>query len=202
MLTENGRKRIVENAYRTAEITRKKHRDKYFANPKLCVVCGKIILYEKRCNKFCDRFCYYKCIPENNRKRRINKSTIKKCINCGAEAYNKFCSQKCCIAYKNNNTFYFLESLDDFSGVGIEKIRKYFKKKSNYTCSICGLAVWNGKNIPLVLDHIDGNSDNWLRTNLRVACPNCDALLPTYKSKNFGRGRAYRRKRYAEGKSY
>jgi len=58
------------------------------------------------------------------------------------------------------------------------------------------------KPIPLVLDHIDGNSENWAIENLRLVCGNCDMLLPTYKSKNRGRGRAYRRDRYASGKSF
>lgn len=36
----------------------------------------------------------------------------------------------------------------------------------------------------LILDHINGiNNDNRLE-NLRIVCPNCDATLDTYKSKN------------------
>ena len=49
---------------------------------------------------------------------------------------------------------------------------------------ICGQTEWMGKPIPLVLDHIDGNSDNFKLTNLRLVCGNCDMQLPTYKSKN------------------
>lgn len=56
--------------------------------------------------------------------------------------------------------------------------------------------------MPLVLDHVDGDSTNGKLDNLRVICNNCDALTPTYKSKNIGKGRAFRRKRYEEGKSY
>jgi hypothetical protein len=52
------------------------------------------------------------------------------------------------------------------------------------------------------MDHIDGNSENNHLSNLRLVCGNCDMLLPTYKSKNKGNGRAYRRERYANGKSY
>jgi hypothetical protein len=54
----------------------------------------------------------------------------------------------------------------------------------------------------LVLDHIDGNPDNNRRDNLRLACPNCDSQLPTYKSRNRGSGRAFRRQRYADGRSF
>ena len=52
------------------------------------------------------------------------------------------------------------------------------------------------------MDHIDGNSDNWMDNNLRLVCGNCDMQLPTYKSKNLGNGRYKRRQRYLEGKSY
>lgn len=56
--------------------------------------------------------------------------------------------------------------------------------------------------MPLVLDHIDGHSENGQLTNLRIICNNCDALTDTYKGKNRGNGRAKRRERYKEGKSY
>jgi len=86
-----------------------------------------------------------------------------------------------------------LDKLDDFSEVTIRPLRKYFIYCSNNTCSICGNKIWDNQEIPLILDHIDGNSSNWTRTNLRVVCPNCDALLPTWKGRNRGNGRLCRR---------
>jgi hypothetical protein len=50
-----------------------------------------------------------------------------------------------------------------------------------------------GQPIPLVVDHIDGNPTNHAITNFRLVCGNCDMQLPTYKAKNKGNGRKYRR---------
>lgn len=54
-----------------------------------------------------------------------------------------------------------------------------------YQCSICDLAPeWQGKEMSLVIDHINGiNNDNRIE-NLRFVCHNCDSQLDTYKSRN------------------
>ena len=60
-----------------------------------------------------------------------------------------------------------------------------------HECQICGQEPrWQGKPMPLILDHKNGiNNDNRLE-NLRFICGHCDSQLPTYKSKNKGRYRA------------
>lgn len=51
-------------------------------------------------------------------------------------------------------------------------------------CS-CGLeGIWNGKELRLEVDHLDGNYLNNLRDNLRFICPNCHSQTSTYRSKN------------------
>lgn len=46
---------------------------------------------------------------------------------------------------------------------------------------------WNGKELPLVLDHANGcNTDN-RPENLRLLCPNCDSQLSTRGGANKGR---------------
>lgn len=51
-------------------------------------------------------------------------------------------------------------------------------------CSTCNLTHWQGLPIPLELDHKDGDKTNNSLANLRVLCPNCHALTPTYRGKN------------------
>lgn len=41
-----------------------------------------------------------------------------------------------------------------------------------------------GKEISLELDHIDGDSTNNEKSNLRFLCPNCHATTETYRGKN------------------
>ena len=70
-------------------------------------------------------------------------------------------------------------------------------KERGHRCEICELTEWMEQAIPLELDHIDGNSDNNDRSNLRVVCPNCHAQTDTYCGKNIGR-RGLKRKQLLE----
>lgn len=56
-----------------------------------------------------------------------------------------------------------------------------------YVCAICGIDEWNGKELTLRLDHIDGDGRRHALDNLRFLCPNCDSQQPTYGHRNRGR---------------
>jgi hypothetical protein len=49
--------------------------------------------------------------------------------------------------------------------------------------------VWNGRPLPLVLDHKDGNTRDNRPEILQYLCPNCEAQLPTRGGSNRGRTR-------------
>jgi len=57
---------------------------------------------------------------------------------------------------------------------------RFFKRE----CSDCKNVEWQGKPIPLQIEHINGNPDDYRIGNLKIICPNCHALTPTYCGKN------------------
>lgn len=66
-------------------------------------------------------------------------------------------------------------------------LRRWYKQSdySKYECAICGQQpIWNGKELALTLDHINGDNHDDRLENLRWVCPNCDRQLPTFGSRN------------------
>jgi hypothetical protein len=66
------------------------------------------------------------------------------------------------------------------------KLKKRILKEGlmEHKCASCGISEWNGKDISLHLDHIDGNSSNHKFENLRLLCPNCHSQTDTYCGRN------------------
>jgi len=54
-----------------------------------------------------------------------------------------------------------------------------------YQCGSCGLGdVWEGAELVLVLDHINGVHNDHRKENLRFLCPNCNSQTPTFAGRN------------------
>lgn len=165
---------------------------------------------------YCSRSC---AAIVNNTYTKTKSGEYRKnqpCLNCGetiSKSATKYCTNACGSEYRYKT---YIKSwlsgelvIDSDWGINA-RIRKFLLEEANYRCSSPTCMVpggWGEINpksgrVPLTIDHIDGNAKNNNRENLIVLCPCCHALTPTFGSLNTGNGRAWRRQRYAEGKSY
>ena len=169
----------------------------YLENPKLCKACLSILPYVLRYNNFCN----HSCSAIFNNSKRVAKE-LWNCKNCNREhltvPYRKrnFCNKKCTLEFKNK------ERIDNWKLTGeIESktippwLKRYILKKQESKCNRCSIDKWNNEDIVLELEHKDGNSNNNKEENLCCLCPNCHSQTPTFKAKNKGNGREYRRKK-------
>jgi hypothetical protein len=61
------------------------------------------------------------------------------------------------------------------------KARLYEEGLKDRACELCGQGEsWNGRQMSLILDHINGVRDDNRLENLRIVCPNCNATLETH----------------------
>jgi 5-methylcytosine-specific restriction endonuclease McrA len=131
------------------------------------------------------------------------------CLGCGGELVGRrlkaFCSNACQQSHRRRLL------LEAWLNTGVcgrtsyqgHYVRDYLYEQQRGSCAICGIEdKWNGVTLALIVDHIDGDASDSRRENLRLICPNCDSQLPTFKARNRGGGRYYRRQRYAHGQSY
>ncbi len=123
------------------------------------------------------------------------------CRNCGKEPYRsyyKYCSNVCQIEYQF--TLYIARwkrgEVSGLQTIGTVSphLKRYLRQKFGNKCCLCGWAAVNKKTglVPLVADHIDGDWRNNIEDNLRLLCPNCDSLSPTFAALNKGNGRKNR----------
>lgn len=168
-----------------------------------CKTCNSVFEVTKSSEKI---FCNHSCSASfNNKQRKKEKFLICPCCEKQfKKTFSKqiYCSPSCSSLIKRKDLFKSIE-------LGNAKLpqrnyKNYLIHKHGEKCMDCG---WNKTNpysnkIPIELEHIDGNSENNELSNLKLLCPNCHSLTPTYKYLNVGMGRHSRRQRYKEGKSF
>lgn len=155
---------------------------KYLLAPKSCGYCKCVLPYEARYNTFCSHGC---SAHFSNQKRGDQRKGS--CVECHVTIRSELKYCKPCLAKKN--------SLESAKTDATRKAKLILER--GHRCEVCQLDSWNGKPIPIELDHVDGNSDHNDRANLRLLCPNCHAQTPTYKvggRSSVGRRTVLRRK--------
>lgn len=167
----------------------------YEEEPTFCLNCKKELPYEKRHDKFCSHSC---SATLTNQKRQHTRICLE-CdteFNCQPSSLNKFCSSTCFGVHTRK------KSVENWLETGELKLAKsgqvasksfvklYLLEEQKHCCFICGMKdEWNNKPINFVLDHINGDSTENKRENLRLICHNCDSQTDTYKGRNKGNGR-------------
>ena len=129
------------------------------------------------------------------------KKPSSKCLVCAREparSFYKYCSNVCQMTYQHTTYIERWKNGEESGlialGIVSLHIKNFLREKYGNQCCLCRWAKVNQKTglVPLVADHIDGNWRNNSEENLRLICPNCDSLSPTYAALNKGNGRPNR----------
>lgn len=141
------------------------------------------------------RFCNVQCarsFSSKEKREQINEAVSQKlsiakvCKSCGLTFLGKESKSKIhCLSCKKPN----------YAGLAFESLKTDASRKSRllkergHRCenAICGLTEWRGQPVPIELDHIDGNSDNNAKENVRLLCANCHSQTSTHAGRNVGR---------------
>jgi len=153
---------------------------RYCQNPE----CG-IILTKPDQKKFCSTSCSAKInnigqIKTIETRKKISKSLQPKnklkyvnCTTCNKLTFNtKYCSIKCKIKdreYKNKK--YILR-------------KEILWNEQGQKCAECGFNLYEYKDGPYQIHHIDGNKNNFTKENEILLCCNCHYMTDNYAFKN------------------
>lgn len=192
---------VEVNKIDITHFVKRKNKDEYNKNPKLCECCGKPLSWEQRTNKYCSHSCSAK-IGNLGVCKNI-KDSNGFCLNCGKPlryGNKKYCCKECQTEVEQTQ---FINKWKQglISGTkGMNQIsnvvRRYLLTLHNYKCEKCG---WSEKNpitnlVPLSIHHIDGDCTNNSFENLQVLCPNCHSLTENFGSLNKESKRFHRKK--------
>lgn len=144
------------------------------------------------CSKTCSATFY-------NESRKI----VKNCLGCENPFHpvrgsrGKYCSNECQRKHKRKLIYQRIED-GTYQSLNQTILREYLIQQRGNKCEECG---WNKihpitNQVPLSVDHKDGNSENNNPDNIRLLCGSCHTLTPTYGNLNKGHGRQLRRERY------
>jgi hypothetical protein len=122
------------------------------------------------------------------------------CLACGDECKTPqavYCSLRCQAdhRYEQTTARWLAGEIEGGTSRGLYKwARRWIIADRGEKCEQCDWAERNlvTGNVPLEVDHVV-DCDDHRPENLKVLCPNCHSLTPTYRALNKGNGRSYRR---------
>lgn len=147
-----------------------------------------------------DNYRKIKKILSDREELKRTPENVTCCTVCGGDISRGTINNKCRRCYYEDLAYTKFETWLETGDLGISvgttvryRMREMMLEYYGDTCSLCGIKYWKGKELVLILDHIDGDASNNKKDNLRFVCPNCDSQLPTFKSKNKNSARKSRR---------
>jgi hypothetical protein len=147
---------------------------------KECPKCKNI--HDKN-GDFCCRSCANsRTWSDKDKKKKSESAKNSEKVILANQNKNKEIYLKIAETKKKNHKEKILNS--EYSELSFESLKSRILYEQDCKCNRCGLKEWLGQDIPLELEHKDGNHHNNERDNLEILCPNCHALTDTWRGRN------------------
>ena len=192
------REDALRGSKKGAKTIRDRALKRYNADPVHCYWCDAIIevrddespsVVRKR------RYCGHSCAASDSNTGRIRVERLV-CPNCKNDCgHKKFCNRLCQQQFQYDDYIRRWKAGVVNGRTGVcdisNYIRRYLFEKYGSKCHKCGWAEVHSVsgNIPLQVNHINGNCLDNVEMNLELICPNCHSLTPTFGSMNNQVGR-------------
>lgn len=185
---------LCRKGYKLFELNSQFKQRLYEENPKPCLECGKDLVYSNDIDV--RKFCGHSCSAKHSNVKRSKSYGLPEtgnCIVCKSviKSSNRYCGASCLMRERYDK--FINEWLDGQHGghngrtFQLSKhVRRYLHETRGTACSECG---WDKKHpvdgsVLTEVDHIDGNASNCRPENLRILCPNCHSMTPTFRARN------------------